>query len=84
MTVFVTKYALTSGIQEVEGEPWDNSPDMFCETRTSGQYSSNFHGEGKEWHRTKEGASAKAEAMRTRKIASLKQQITKLQEMKFK
>ena len=83
MKVFVTKYALSSGIQEVEGELAASTPSMFCQKTTSG-WTTYYHGEGKKWHRTKEGALAKAEAMRVAKIASLRKQITKLQEMTFK
>ena len=42
-----------------------------------------YHGEGKEWHRTKEAALVRAEKMRQKKIASLKKQIEKLERMKF-
>lgn len=43
-----------------------------------------YHGEGNDWHRTKESAIAKAEEMRKKKIASLKKQIEKLEKMEFK
>ena len=42
-----------------------------------------FHGEGKEWHRTKEAAIAKAEEMRQKKIAGLKKQIERLEKLEF-
>jgi hypothetical protein len=42
-----------------------------------------FHGEGRNWHRTPEGAKAKAEAMRKAKIASLKKQLAKLESLSF-
>ena len=38
---------------------------------------------GDEWHTTPEAAIARAEKMRTRKIASLKKQIAKLEAMTF-
>lgn len=42
-----------------------------------------YHEEGKEWHRTKESAIAKAEEMRKKKIASLQKQIKKLENINF-
>lgn len=41
------------------------------------------HGEGREWHRTLEGARKRAEIMRMAKIANLKKQIAKLEKLKF-
>ena len=79
MKVWITKYALTRGIFEMEvksqskdgtavyGKAWDD-----C-----------YRGEGKEWHRTKESAIQKTEEMRQKKIDSLKKQIEKLERMKF-
>lgn len=46
-------------------------------------YVSCFHGNGNEWHTTKESAINKAEEMRQKKIDSLKKQIQKLEKMKF-
>ena len=43
-----------------------------------------FHGEGREWHRTKESAIDKAEEMRKKKIETMKKQIEKLEKMEFK
>lgn len=42
-----------------------------------------YHGDGKEWHKTKESAIAKAEEMRRKKIAILKKQIKALEGIKF-
>lgn len=42
-----------------------------------------YHGEGDEWHLTKEAAIKKAEEMRAEKIESLKNQIAKLEKRKF-
>lgn len=36
-----------------------------------------------EWHRTREGAVAKAEEMRVARIASLEKQIAKLRKLRF-
>lgn len=76
---FITKYALTDGIKEVEVEVCDEYPGMV---KGSGLFAL-YHGEGKEWHRTRESAVKKAEEMRVNRIASLKKQITKLEKLKF-
>lgn len=79
MKVWITKYALTRGVFEMEvksqsedgtavyGKSWDDY----------------YRGEGREWHRTKVSAIKKAEEMRQKKIASLLKQIEKLKQMKF-
>lgn len=76
--VFITKYALTSGIKEMEVEEY--YPGNVKRLGLNHDY---FHGEGKEWHRTRESAMKKAEEMRVKKIASLKNQIVKLEKLKF-
>lgn len=48
--VWVTKYALTQGIIETEGRVSDDFPDML-DAKGITNY---LHGEGKEWHRTKD------------------------------
>lgn len=73
MKVWITKYALTSGIIEINGEITD-SGSVFDMGSSHPTY---YHGEGKDWHRTKESAIAKAEEMRKKKIVSLKKQIKK-------
>ena len=79
MKVWITKYALTKGIIETEGEVSDDFPDIL-DAKGIVNY---LHGEGKEWHMTKESAVQKAEEMRQKKIASLKKQIDKLERMRF-
>lgn len=79
MKVWITKYALTKGILQEEGETFKGNPNYLM---VKGYYS-DFYGEGNEWHRTKESAIKKAEEMRQKKIASLKKQIEKLEKMKF-
>jgi len=78
ITAYVTAYALSKGIIEAIGKVNHNiSSAMF----SYGRYG-NAH--GKDWHRTKEDAIARAENMRTQKIASLKKQIEKLEKMNIK
>lgn len=80
MKVWITKYALTSGILEKEVKDFGDGSVKEIEN----SFPIYYHGEGKEWHRTKESAIAKAEEMRKKKIASLKKQIEKLEKMEFK
>ena len=76
MKVWITKYALTQGIFEKE-----------CQYRGDGmimdELNTCYHGEGKDWHRTKESAVKRAEEMRQKKIQSLQKKIKKLEDMKF-
>lgn len=78
MKVWISKYAQTDGIQEAECEI---SGSLAVDMTTP--YARYFHGEGRDWHRTEEDAIKKAEEMRIRKIASLKKNLKKLEEMKF-
>jgi len=82
MKVYITKYALTKGIIDADAEqPLKDSPG-FISVKFGG-YSNNFHGEGKEWHRSLASAEFKANQMRLAKIVSMKKQIKKLEEMTF-
>lgn len=78
MKVYITKYALTSGIIEADAEILTG--DMIL---INGDWNRYFHGEGKDWHRTFEEAYKKAEQMRIKKIASLKKQLSKYEKMRF-
>jgi hypothetical protein len=87
MKVWVTKYALTEGIQEMEAKDLDPGyPNMISVSPRdksgdwigSPQY---FHKPN--WHTESTEAYARAEKMRIAKIASLRKQITKLEKMKF-
>ena len=79
MKIWVTKYALTIGIQELETEI-----DPCCPTLAKVKgYLGWFHGSRHEWHRTREAAVARAEAMRQAKIKSVRKQLCRLEAMKF-
>lgn len=82
-TAYITKYAL-SGVVYAALVEYDRCefPDMVAETTERG-FLAYYHGEGREWHRTKEGALAKAEKMRAAKITSLLKQIERLEKMTF-
>lgn len=83
MKVYVTKYALTEGIKEMEVEECEASPRMVRSVNPDRIFGIYFHGEGREWHKTVESAVAKAELMRLKKIQVLKKSLLKLEEMKF-
>ncbi|MCX5577657.1 hypothetical protein [Kaistia terrae] len=77
-TVYTTRHALSHGIQKVAGTI---SSDYF---RPLGRVVFNsYAGEGREWHRTMEGALNRAEQMRTQKLKSLQAQIGKLKKINF-
>lgn len=80
MKVYITKYALTQGIFEAEAEECPGFKGMI---EISGEYPEYYHGEGKDWHRTKAGAVKRAEEMREKKILSLQKQIERLKNLKF-
>jgi len=76
---FITKYALTDGIQEVEVEDcFDTSPTMV---RPLGNKFTYYH--AKDWYLTRDGAVQRAEKMRVDKALSLKKQLKRLEEMRF-
>jgi len=78
MKVFITKYALTRGIQkrEVNTCPVNG---VVQDASTRGIFYC-----GDTWHLTWEDAYSKAEDMRQKKILSLQKQISKLGKLKFK
>jgi hypothetical protein len=80
MKVWITKYALTKGIIEVDDPKNCNNDLIKCLVLGSLIY---FIGEGKEWHKTKERAIAKAEEMRVKAIAAHLKGIAKLEKMRF-
>jgi hypothetical protein len=82
MKAYITKYAPTKGIIEVDDaeEPkW--YPGMI--TAKSLGFHACFHGEGKEWHRTKEGAIKRAEEMRRSKLQSIEKQMRRIEAIAF-
>lgn len=85
MKVWISKYALTQGIFEAEvtSNCLDVDPTGNMIATCEGSYMAHYHGEGREWHKDKQSAIAKAEEMRKKKIASLKKQIEKLEKMEF-
>lgn len=78
MKILETKYALTNGIIERDVE--DCGGGMVKVLGTIQYY---LHGEGRDCHRTREGAVARAEKMRKDKIARLRKQIERLEKLRF-
>ena len=79
--VFITKYALTIGISEINAEVKEN-PEHFkkhCYVRTNGLIQGFYNDD---FHLTKE-ALIDAEKKRKKKIESLKKQIEKLVRLTF-
>jgi hypothetical protein len=82
MKVYITKYALTTGIEIANGEVCeDTSTNMISVESEAGYSNRYFH--GLDWHRTLEAALKRANQMRAAKIASLKKKIVKLENMTF-
>lgn len=80
MKVWITKYALTLGIIEADAE---STQSVGMIKLVGGRIHDYYHGDGKEWHPTREGAVRKAEEMRLKKIQSLQKQISRLTKLKF-
>lgn len=76
MKVWITKYALTKGLYELEVEQSVNYPSHVF------QGLQNFH--DKEWYETKLEAIDKANDMKDTKLKSLRKSIKKLESMEFK
>lgn len=79
MKAWITRYALTTGILEVEGTK--HSEDMFEYKVPESSFIDWAH--GNDWHETKEAAIAHADVMRIRKIKSLERSIEKLKKLRF-
>lgn len=79
--MFVTKYAMSDGIQELEGE-WDEKDPEFFRV-ASGYFTQYFHGEGREFHKTRESAVKVANAMKSKRIKSLEKSLAAAKSMTF-
>lgn len=84
MIFYITKYALTQGIIEIDTDTLDSY-------RIDGGYLTTFDENFApatfrtgEWYSTKSFALSDAEHRRIKKIESLKKQIEKLEKIKFK
>lgn len=82
-TGYITKFALTWGIIEADLESPDGSDLCVLRSSEPGVTNQYFHGEGKEWHRTKDAAVARANAMKATKLAALRKQMAKIESLQF-
>lgn len=77
MEMWISKYALTAGIEKADGKVSDSG--YF---HKSSGYWTGFK-VGRDAHATLEDANAAAEAARVKKIKSLKKQIEALEKLQF-
>jgi hypothetical protein len=84
MEIWVSKYALTKGIQRYDAENI-GGPTGMVKVIIPGIVKTEYylHHEGKEWHRTREDAVKRAIEMRENKIESHRKVIKKLSNMNF-
>ncbi len=80
MKVYITRYALTTGIIEKEVQTNPSISEKMV-TEVGGRGIQSYHKPF--WHETKEEAIAHANIMRERKISSHKKAITKLNNLTF-
>lgn len=80
MKVWITKYALTKGIIEADGEL--TSSDSVSILNRGLSLPTHWFYKG-DWHSNMQSAIMRAEEMRQKKIESLKKQIKKLERMRF-
>jgi hypothetical protein len=85
MKVFITKYALTDGIKEINGATHEiGISERMVSYVIDGAFASQAMCVHKpDWHLTKAEAVERAEAMRVAKIASLRKSIAKLEKLTF-
>lgn len=78
--VWITRYALSHGIFDKVVEECGAAGMVRVVGSSPPIY---YHGEDRDWHRTREGAIAKAEDTRRRKLATLKKQIAAIERLDF-
>ncbi len=84
MKVWVTKYAMSwLGMIYCEDARGTCCDSVIVVPAKEGQRTCDWHIHKPDWHTTPEAAIARAEEMRTKKIASLKKQVAKLEAMTF-
>lgn len=83
MKVWITKYALSTGIIETEAREARNGADMVIYRMAGDTFDQYAHGEGKDWHRTRESAVVRANEMRAAKLNSIAKQVKKLEALTF-
>ncbi len=81
MTYYLTKYALSTGIEELNRKDFKRTEDGGIYGRRPEEFSQWFR--KNDVYETKNDAISRAEEMRLAKIANLKKQIAKLEKMIF-
>lgn len=81
-TVYITKYALTQGILEVQGEIVDSKGKSFVTWKHIGTRFAQY-AHGKDWHTDRAAAVKQAEAMVANKIQSVEKQLKRLKGLTF-
>lgn len=82
MKIYITKYAITNGIKEVDARE-TSVPEMFEYAVTDGKREYGRYAHKGDYCLSREDAVIKATKMRDKRIASLKKQIRKLEQMDF-
>ena len=80
--LYITRYALSSGIQCVKGRSEPDGHAFYQDDRPNVVFPHQYASKS-EWFRDYPSALAAAEAQRAKKIASLKKQIAKLEALTF-
>ena len=80
MKVWISKYALSGGLKECEAEIAEGSEFVYPGAPYLSYVGFKL---GRDAHTTRDAAAAAAEAMRLKKIKSLRAQIAKLEKMTF-
>jgi hypothetical protein len=75
---YVTKYGLTQGILKVDGR-LSNNGEMFNYSLPGYWPSQYAHGAGRDFHETLEDAQARVAAMASKRVASAKKTIARLE-----
>jgi hypothetical protein len=77
MKVYITKWALTTGILEIEGREVDNG---YCVIKLSSDHMEQCIQPG-DWHRSIDAATVRARELKARKIINLTRQLERLKKL---
>ena len=80
MTAYITKYALSSGIKEVDDARESKTCARMISVPSMGTCATFL---GQDWHTDKQSAIARAEEMRDAKLQSLQKQIDRVRRLDF-
>jgi hypothetical protein len=82
MKIFCTRWCLTAGIEEMEAESVPQNGMVTVKRQNGWPYMEShivyLHGEGQDWHRTREQAVVRANVVRVKQIAAMNKQLAKL------